>query len=312
MATKWTAADIPSQKGRTAIVTGANSGIGLIAARELARVGATVVLACRDTAKGEAAVREIKATSPDADVTVVALDLANLQSVRDFAEKFSADNAGLDLLINNAGVMAVAPRRTTADGFELQFGTNHLGHFALTGLLLGKMEGREDARVVNVSSGAHRFGSMNFDDLQSEKKYRRWGAYGQSKLSNLLFTFELERRLRASGSTVRAVAAHPGYSATNLQSAAAPQPDRFLMVISNAVWAQSAEMGALPTLYAATYPGLEGATYIGPDGMMEQRGHPTKVEARPSAHNEKDAARLWEVSEQLTGVKFALPAPAAA
>jgi NAD(P)-dependent dehydrogenase (short-subunit alcohol dehydrogenase family) len=204
------------------------------------------------------------------------------------------------------------PRRTTADGFELQFGTNHLGHFALTGLLLDAMQGREDARVVTVSSGAHRFGKMDFDDLQGERKYRRWGAYGQSKLANLLFAFELDRRLRASGSTVSSLAAHPGYSATHLQAAAAPQPDRFLMVISNAVMAQSAEMGALPTLYAATQPGLEGGAYIGPDGFMEQRGYPTIVRARAAAYDENDAAKLWGISEELTGVKFPLPAPAAA
>jgi NAD(P)-dependent dehydrogenase (short-subunit alcohol dehydrogenase family) len=312
MTTKWTAADIPSQTGRIAVVTGANSGIGLIAARELARAGATVVLACRDTVKGEAAARNIKSAATDADVTVSALDLASLQSVRDFAARLSAEHPSLDLLVNNAGVMAVAPRRTTADGFEMQFGTNHLGHFALTGLLLDNLQGQTDARVVTVSSGAHRFGKIDFDDLQAERGYRRWGAYGQSKLSNLLFTFELDRRLRASNSAVKALAAHPGYSATNLQSAAAPQPDRFIMSISNVIMAQSAEMGALPTLYAATYPGLEGGTYIGPDGFMEQRGHPTKVEARPSAHSEEDARKLWNVSEELTGVKFALPAPAAA
>jgi NAD(P)-dependent dehydrogenase (short-subunit alcohol dehydrogenase family) len=311
MSTKWTARDIPSQDGRLAVVTGANSGIGLIAARELARAGASVVLACRDTAKGAAAARDIAAKAPGAQVEVAALDLASLESVRAFAKSFLTDHDGLDLLINNAGVMA-PPRRTTADGFELQFGTNHLGHYALTGLLLDAMQGREDARVVTVSSGAHRFGKMNFDDLQGERRYFRWSAYGQSKLSNLLFTFELDRRLRASGSSVRAVAAHPGYAATHLQSAAAPQPDRFLMVISNAVWAQSAEMGALPTLYAATQPGLEGGTYVGPDGFMEQRGHPTVVQARPSAYSQEDARRLWEVSEDLTGVKFPLPAPAAA
>jgi NAD(P)-dependent dehydrogenase (short-subunit alcohol dehydrogenase family) len=318
MATKWTARDIPSQKGRLAVVTGANSGIGLIAAQELARAGARVVLACRDTKKGDAAAKKIAGIAPEAQVQVTALDLASLDSVRGFAKDFLAGHDGLDLLINNAGVMA-PPRRTTADGFELQFGTNHLGHFALTALLLEAMQarlpdgqGREDARIVTVSSGAHRFGKMNFEDLHGERRYFRWSAYGQSKLANLLFTFELDRRLSSAGSNVKAVAAHPGYSATHLQSAAAPQPDRFLMSISNAVWAQSAEMGALPTLYAATYPGLEGGTYVGPDGFMEQRGHPTVVEARPTAYNKADAARLWEISEDLTGVKFPLPAPAAA
>jgi NAD(P)-dependent dehydrogenase (short-subunit alcohol dehydrogenase family) len=312
MTTKWTATDIPSQKGRLAVVTGANSGIGLSAARDLARAGATVILACRDTAKGESAAAGIRSVAPGADVTVSALDLASLQSVRDFTAAFNAERGPLDLLVNNAGVMAVAPRRITADGFELQFGTNHLGHFALTALLIDKMQGREDARVVTVSSGAHRFGRMDFDDLQGERHYRRWGAYGQSKLSNLLFMFELDRRLRTSGSIIRSLAAHPGYSATNLQAAAAPQPDRFMMAIANVVMAQSADMGALPTLYAATYPGLEGGTYIGPGGFAEQRGYPTRVEARPSAHNREDAAKLWEVSEELTGVRFPLPAPAAA
>jgi NAD(P)-dependent dehydrogenase (short-subunit alcohol dehydrogenase family) len=299
-------------------VTGANSGIGLIAARELARAGARVVLACRDTNKGEAATREIATAAPEGQVEVAALDLASLESVRAFVKDFLASHNGLDLLINNAGVMA-SPRRTTADGFELQFGTNHLGHFALTGLLLEAMQAglpdgqeREDARVVTVSSGAHRFGSMRFDDLQGERKYGRWAAYGQSKLANLLFAFELDRRLRASGSRVRSLAAHPGYSATHLQSAAAQQPDRFLRTMTNAIMAQSAEMGALPTLYAATQPGIEGGTYIGPDGLFEQRGYPTKVKARPSAYDKAAAQRLWETSEEVTGVKFPLPAPAAA
>jgi len=311
MTAKWTAADIPSQKGRLAVVTGANSGIGLSAARELARAGATVILACRDTEKGAAAASDIAAGAPRADVTVAALDLASLASVRGFADSFNSEHDSLDLLINNAGVMA-PPRRTTADGFELQFGTNHLGHFALTAMLIDKMQGREDARVVTVSSGAHRFGKMSFDDLQGERHYRRWGAYGQSKLSNLLFMFELDRRLRASGSTVRSVAAHPGYAATHLQSAAVPQPDRFLMALANPIFAQSADMGALPTLYAATHPGLEGGAYIGPGGFAEQRGYPARVEARPSAHSKEDAARLWQVSEELTGAKFPLPTPAPA
>jgi NAD(P)-dependent dehydrogenase (short-subunit alcohol dehydrogenase family) len=198
----------------------------------------------------------------------------------------------------------------TTDGFELQFGTNHLGHFALTALLIESMQGRDGARVVTVSSGAHRFGRIDFDDLQGERKYRRWGAYGQSKLANLLFAFELDRRLRASGSTVRSLAAHPGYAATHLQSAAAPTLDRWLMALTNVVMAQSAEMGALPTLYAATYPDLDGGTYIGPDGFMEQRGHPEPVGSTPAARDEKAAARLWQVSEELTGVKFPLPAAA--
>ena len=228
--------------------------------------------------------------------------------MRDFAASVRTKGTGLDLLINNAGVMAPL-RRETVDGFELQFGTNHLGHFALTGLLLETMEGREDARVVTVSSGAHRMGRIHFDDLQGERGYRRWGWYGQSKLANLLFTFELDRRLRAGGPTVRAVAAHPGYSATHLQSAAAPAFDRTVMSLTNRLFAQSAEMGALPTLYAATFPGLEGGSYVGPDGFMEQRGYPQKVGTTEAARDEAVAARLWQVSEELTGITFALPRP---
>ena len=305
MTQKWTARDIPDQKGRTTIVTGANSGIGLITAQELARSGADVIMACRDTAKGDSAARQISAKTPGAKVTVDALDLSSLASVRAFAERFKAGNPSLDLLINNAGVMA-PPRRTTSDGFELQFGTNHLGHFALTALLIEKMEGA-DARVVTVSSGAHRMGHMDFNDLQGERKYRRWGAYGQSKLANLLFAFELDRRLRAAGSAIRSVAAHPGYAATNLQFAVAPKLERMFMAVGNRVFAQSAEMGALPTLYAATYPNLEGGTYIGPGGLSEMRGYPTIVNANAAAHDAQAAAELWLVSEQLTGVSFPIP-----
>ncbi|MGI8926447.1 MAG: oxidoreductase [Tepidiformaceae bacterium] len=311
MSTKWTAAQMPRQDGRTAVVTGANSGIGLVAARELARAGARVVLACRNTEKGDNAASEIRLAAPGASVEVAALDLGSLGSVRAFAERYRSQHQPLDLLINNAGVMA-PPRRVTADGFELQFGTNHLGHFALTGLVIGLMDGRDDARVVSVSSGAHRSGRINFDDLQGERRYGRWRAYGQSKLANLLFTFELDRRLRAAGSSIRSVAAHPGYAATNLQTAVAPMPDRLFMSVTNTVFAQSAEMGALPTLYAATHPDVESGTYIGPDGMFEIRGHPKVVEATARAHDETVARQLWEVSEALTGARFALPTPAPA
>ena len=308
---KWTADQIPDQTGKLAVVTGANSGLGLIAARELARAGATVILACRNTEKGAEARRQIEAALPGVGLEVGRLDLASLGSVREFAQLFSAKHNGLDLLINNAGVMAVSRRRLTDEGFELQFGTNHLGHFALTALLIETMSGREDARVVNVSSGAHRMGRIDFDDLQGERSYRRWGAYGQSKLANLLFAFELDRRLRAAGSSIRSVAAHPGYAATNLQSAAAPPADRMFMSFTNKIFAQSAEMGALPILYAATAADIEGGKYIGPGGFMEQRGYPKVVEARPSAYDEDVAARLWEVSEELTGIEFKIPAPLA-
>jgi NAD(P)-dependent dehydrogenase (short-subunit alcohol dehydrogenase family) len=306
MSTKWTSDQIPDQSGRTAVVTGANSGLGLETARRLAHAGARVVLACRDTDKGAAALREIEAEVPNASGEVAALDLANLASVRAFGERFTADHDGLDLLINNAGIMA-PPRRETADGFEAQLGTNHLGHFALTALLFPAMEQREGARVVTMSSGAHRMGRIEFDDLQSTRRYKRWRAYGQSKLANLLFAFELDRRLRAAGSSVSSLAAHPGYAATNLQSSAPPRFDRLVMAVTNRLLAQSAKMGALPVLYAATQPGLEGGTFIGPDGIAEQRGYPEPVTASRAARDENVARRLWTVSEELTGVSFELP-----
>jgi NAD(P)-dependent dehydrogenase (short-subunit alcohol dehydrogenase family) len=301
MAEGWDVKDIPDQSGRTAVVTGANSGLGLVTARELARAGASVVMACRNLDKGHAAVDEVRAAVPDAQVQLEELDLASLASVRGFADRFKATHDGLDLLINNAGVMGT-PRRRTADGFELQFGTNHLGHFALTTALLETMEGREDARVVTLSSTAHKMGRINFDNLNGDRHYFRWNAYGQSKLANLLFALELDRRLRAEGSTVKSLAAHPGYAATNLQSAGPPLFDRLVMVASNAVIAQSDEMGALPTLYAATQPGLEGGTYIGPDSFREQRGHPTIVQPNGRARDPETARRLWQVSERLTAV----------
>jgi NAD(P)-dependent dehydrogenase (short-subunit alcohol dehydrogenase family) len=258
-------------------------------------------MACRNLDKGHAAVDEVRAAVPDAQVQLDELDLASLASVRAFADRFKATHDGLDLLINNAGVMGT-PRRRTADGFELQFGTNHLGHFALTTALLETMEGREDARVVTLSSTVHKMGRINFDNLNGDRHYFRWNAYGQSKLANLLFTLELDRRLRAAGSTVRSLAAHPGYAATNLQSAGPPMFDRLVMVASNALVAQSEEMGALPILYAATQPGLEGGTYVGPDGFQEQRGHPKIVQPSGRARDPETARRLWEVSERMTAV----------
>jgi len=304
MSEKWTAADIPDQKGRVAVVTGANSGLGLIAAGALAKAGATVVLACRNVEKGEAAVASIRAGAPGAPVELEELDLASLDSVRAFAERFRGAHDGLDLLMNNAGVMAPSPRRLTVDGFEMQIGTNHLGPFALTGLLLGSLEGREDARVVTVSSTAHKLGRIRFDDLQSERRYGRWRGYCQSKLANVLFALELERRLRAGGSNVKSLAAHPGYSATNLQSAAPPAFDRAFFAVTNRLLAQSAEMGALPQLYAATRPNLDGGLFIGPDGFEEQRGHPKVVRPVKAGRDEESAARLWSISEQLTGVSY--------
>jgi NAD(P)-dependent dehydrogenase (short-subunit alcohol dehydrogenase family) len=308
MASKWTAAEIPDQSGHVALVTGANSGIGRVAARELARAGATVVMACRDAAKGERAAAAIGAAAPGADVHVAELDLADLASVRDFSATLAAEHDRLDVLLNNAGIMA-SPRRLTKDGFESQLGTNHLGHFALTGLLLELLLAAPDPRVVTVSSGAHRMGTIRFDDLQWEHGYNNWRAYGQSKLANLLFCFELQRRATAAATSLRSVAAHPGYAATNLQSAG---PTRFyersLMAVTNKVVAQSAEMGALPSLYAATVADLPGGSYVGPHGFMELRGYPHLVTAAGKAYDEDTWRRLWEVSEELTGVRYDFPA----
>lgn len=282
---------MPDQSGRHIVITGGNSGIGLEAARMLAGAGARITLAVRDMAKGDRAAAEIGAS-----VDVRALDLSRLDSVRAFA---AATREPVDVLVNNAGVMAV-PFARTADGFELQFGTNHLGPFALTNLLLPQITDR----VVTVSSGAHRMGRIDLDDLNWERRsYRRWEAYGQSKLANLLFTLELERRLTASGSPVRALAAHPGYSATNLQfHYGNPVVDRFMAVL-NRVVGQSAAMGALPTLYAVTQD-LPGASYVGPDGRNEIRGHPTLVGRSAAASDLTVAERLWAASEELTGVRF--------
>jgi NAD(P)-dependent dehydrogenase (short-subunit alcohol dehydrogenase family) len=298
---RWTPADMPDQTGRIAVVTGANSGLGLIDSRELARTGARVVMACRNIEKGEAAAEQIRGENPEADVSVVALDLADLASIREFADKLDVDR--LDLLINNAGLMA-PPRRLTKDGFESQFGTNHLGHFALAGLLLPRLLPAPEPRVVTESSGAHHIGRMNFDDLQGERRYVRWLAYGQSKLANLMFAFELQRRAAEAGTSLKSLAAHPGYSRTNLQFAAPPIHERALMAVTNMLVAQSAEMGALPTLYAATAPDLPGGSFIGPDGFMEQRGYPKVVTAAGRAYDEQAWRRLWEISEALTGVTY--------
>ena len=308
MTGQWTAGDITDQSGRTVIVTGANSGLGRIVARELARHGAKVIIASRDNAKGAEAAGAITAAFPAARAEAAQLDLADLASIRAFADGIRAGNNTIDLLVNNAGVMA-APYRKTVDGFELQLGTNHLGHFALTGLLLPLLRERPGSRVVTVSSNAHKRGEMRFDDLQGERRYSRWGAYAQSKLADLLFTFELDRRLKAAGWGLISVAAHPGYSATNLQLSGPPPYERLVMRVVNRLVAQSAEIGALPLLYAATAPGLPGGSYVGPDGMGEMRGHPVVVQATKRAHDDDAARRLWEISERLTGVTYDFKAP---
>ncbi|TQC43303.1 SDR family NAD(P)-dependent oxidoreductase [Rhodococcus sp. WS4] len=288
--TKWTASDIVDQRGRTFVVTGANSGLGEVAARALGKAGAHVVLACRNTHKGEVVARSI-----GANAEVRRLDLSDLASVREFA----AGVESVDVLVNNAGVMAV-PQRKTADGFEMQIGTNHLGHFALTGLLLDKITDR----VATMSSVAHQAGTIHLDDLNwDHRKYNRWSAYGQSKLANLLFTYELQRRLGAAGSPVKAVAAHPGYASTNLQAHTESVQDK-LMAVGNRIFAQSAEMGALPMLYAATAPDVIGGSYIGPDGLFEQRGHPKVVGSNKKSRDEQTAGALWSLSENLTGVEY--------
>src|SRR3954447_21285279 len=292
----WTAAEMADQTGKVAVVTGANSGIGFHAARELAAHGAKVILTVRDT-EGKGADAAARMTG---DVEVRKLDLADLASVRSFA---SGIDGKLDLLVNNAGVMA-PPRRTTADGFELQFGTNHLGHFALTGQLLDRLRG---GRVTTVSSGAHNIGWMRFDDLMGERRYQRWLAYGQSKLANLLFAFELQRRADAAGFPLTSTAAHPGYAATNLQMAGprleGSRVREALGRAGNVLLAQSDEMGALPTLFAATED-LPGGTYVGPDGFAEQRGHPKIVGSNARSRDEETARRLWDVSEDLTDVTY--------
>ncbi|MGZ2361127.1 oxidoreductase [Streptomyces sp. 372A] len=300
----WSARDIPDQSGRTAVVTGANSGIGLVTARELARCGARVLLACRDERRGEEAAARIRYAVRGADVEFARLDLADLSSVRAFAEGFRADR--LDLLINNAGVMAL-PYGRTADGFETQFGVNHLGHFALTGLLLPKLPAAGGARVVTVSSGLHTLGNIDMGDLNSERNYRRWTAYGRSKTANLLFVHELARRLAAAGSTVVAAAAHPGYASTNLQTAAARMENRRgaerVMGIANRVVARPASAGALPTLYAATAPGVRPDSFIGPR-VLGLRGAPGPSWRAGWTRGDVAGERLWVASEQLTGVTY--------
>ncbi|MFC7234867.1 oxidoreductase [Halosegnis marinus] len=300
----WNTSDIPDQSGRRVVVTGANSGIGLEATRELARAGAYVVMACRSVARGEDAADDVRRTVPGADLDVRELDLADLDSVRAFAEGVEGE---IDVLVNNAGVMAI-PRSETADGFETQFGVNHLGHFALTGLLLDRVTDR----VVTVSSRAHEGGEMDFDDLHGERDYARWEAYGQSKLSNLLFAYELDRRLDAAGSDVESLACHPGWAATELQSGAATNGAmELVMRAANAVVAQSAADGALPTLYAATAPEAEGGDYIGPGGLFDMRGAPEKQRSSARSRDRDAARRLWEYSEEATGVAFDLPEPEA-
>jgi len=305
MSSKWTAADIPDQTGRVAIITGANTGLGLETANALAAKGAHVVLAVRNVDKGKEAAARITNKNPDAVVTSQHLDLTSLESIRATAEELKAAHQRIDLLINNAGVM-YTDKGATKDGFELQFGTNHLGHFALTGRLLAHMLPVDGSRVVTVSSVGHRImAKIHFDDLQLDRKYNRVVAYGQSKLANLLFTYELQRRLKLEGAPTVALAAHPGGSQTelnrNIPGVVKPLVDVLWPLIS-----QSAEMGALPTLRAATDPAAQGGQYYGPDGFRETRGHPVIVKSSKQSHDEDVQRRLWTVSEELTGVTYPL------
>jgi NAD(P)-dependent dehydrogenase (short-subunit alcohol dehydrogenase family) len=312
--THWTAAQIPPQIGKLAYITGANSGIGFHTALELARAGAAVILACRDQGKAEAARQRILAEIPTAKLEIAILDLASLASVRTAAQAFLSTNRQLDLLINNAGIMAIPQRRLTPDGFELQLGTNHFGHFALTGLLLPallKSSTTAPARIISVSSIAHRGATMDFDNLNWERDYKPWPAYRRTKLANLLFGFELERRLEHAHASAVSIVVHPGVSKTNL-FAAGPGQGRGMAAkfgpLLVGLFAQSDAQGALPTLYAATSPDIHGGRFYGPHGFREMRGYPVEVRAEPQAYDEVMAARLWEVSEQLTGVRYSLPA----
>jgi NAD(P)-dependent dehydrogenase (short-subunit alcohol dehydrogenase family) len=303
--TNWTIADIPSQAGKLAVVTGATGGLGYQTALGLAQAEAEVVLTGRNDAKGREAISKIRRQLPDAKISFEALDLANLASVADFARRFAATHASLDLLINNAGVMALPTRQTTDDGFETQFGTNYLGHYALTAQLLPLLRSAHQPRVVNLSSIAHRTGFIHFSDLQGERLYSPWKAYNQSKLAMLMFALELQRRSDAAGWNLMSNAAHPGWARTDLF---ANGPGfgliSFASQLAAPLFSQSAESGALPTLFAATSPQAEGGGYYGPNGLNELKGPPAPARIMPQARDKAGAGKLWDVSQQLTGVSF--------
>ena len=312
MANAWTAEQMPDCSDKTVVVTGANSGLGFEATKAFARKGATVVMACRSIDRGKQAAHEIRDSITErtgATLNVRQCDLASLESVASFAEGVREDYDNLHILCNNAGVMAI-PRQETEDGFEKQLGVNHLGHFALTGHLLEMLVATDgQTRIVTHSSGAHTAGEMDFEDLHREQSYGKWEAYGQSKLANLLFAYELQRRLDDVDTVdTLSVACHPGYADTNLQFRGPEEMGSTLrygmMKVANAVFGQSATQGALPLLYAATAPDVEGGTYYGPGGLMDMRGPPERQESNDDSHDEADAERLWTVSEELTGVTY--------
>jgi NAD(P)-dependent dehydrogenase (short-subunit alcohol dehydrogenase family) len=297
----WIADHISSQVGRTFVVTGANSGLGMETARALGSLGANVIMTARDRDRGEKALDELATEQPEAKFELRTLDLADLDSVRQFAGTIGE----FDVLINNAGVM-MPPHGRTKQGYELQFGVNHLGHFALTGLLLDRLARSQDGRVVTVSSALHKRGRIHFDDLNGEHDYGRTKFYSQSKLANVVFALELNKRLRSNGVPVRSVLAHPGYSATNLQSSGPTGVGKLLMKAGNRLFAQEAEMGALPQLYAATGADVESGQFYGPDGRGESKGFPTLVEPLDDARDRELGKRLWDVSEEMTGVRIPL------
>ncbi len=302
----WRADQMPPQSGRTVVVTGGNSGLGFETVKVFARKGARTVLACRDLPRGRDARERIWAETPDAPIEVIRLDVASLGSIQQFVDEFRAKHDRLDCLVNNAGVMAT-PRRATADGFELQFGTNHLGHFALTGLLLDSLLAVPQSRVVTVSSAVERFGAIRFADLHGERSYDRWAAYGQSKLANLLFAYELQRKLTLIHSTTLSVAAHPGFAATGLRADLMQHERSWLHRTMGNIfesWSQSASMGALPQLYAATAPGVRGGEYYGPNGFLERAGFPQRLRSSGRSYDPELAQRLWDVSADLTSVRY--------
>jgi NAD(P)-dependent dehydrogenase (short-subunit alcohol dehydrogenase family) len=303
---RWTAEDIPDQMGKVALVTGGNRGLGYETVRQLAAKRAHVVLACRDTSKGEAARAQICRQTPDATIEVMQLDLASLASIRKFAEGFTLSHDQLHILINNAGIMAT-PRGTTADGFELQFGTNHLGHFALTGLLLDVLLETQNSRVVAVSSNAEVLGRINFQDLMRERFYERWFAYAQSKLAIVLFAYELQRRLDAAGASTISLAVHPGVAASNLRQRLLSRETPLFHRIQAYIWEslrQSVEMGALPQLYAATAPDAKGGEFYAPGGLLQLASYPRKLRSSRRSYDKGVAKQLWAVSEELTGVEY--------
>jgi len=304
----WTADEMPAMDGETVVVTGANSGLGYEGAKAFADAGAVVVMACRSAERAEQAATDIRRTVRGGSLNVHVCDLADLDSVAAFGEEVNETYGGIDVLCNNAGVMAI-PRQETADGFEMQLGVNHLGHFALTGHLLPALRASEgESRVVTQSSQAHTAGEMDFSDLQSEREYGKWSAYGRSKLANLLFAYELQRRLAEAGDDVVSVACHPGYADTDLQFRGPREMGSSVrmgvMKVANALLGQSAERGALPMLFAATSEEVTGGEYVGPSGFMDMRGSPEFQQSNAASRDEGDAERLWTVSEELTGVEY--------